>query len=94
MPNPDALGPASISIGTATSAFMGFLPKFSDVRRAEPDDEGMSKDIMLGQIAACAVAIGTGVIVSSLSGSPVPAVVSVLMSALLVWCYQNARKAV
>jgi hypothetical protein len=47
----------------------------------------------LGQIASCAVAIGTGVIVSSLTGSPVPAVVAVLMSAILVWCYASARKA-
>lgn len=94
MPNPEALGPASISIGTATSAFMGFLPKFSDVRRAEPDDEGMTKDIRLGQIAASSVAIGTGVIVSSITGSPVPAFVAVLMCVILVWCYQNARKAV
>lgn len=93
MANPDAVGPASISIGTATSAFMGFLPKFSDVRRADPGDEGMAKDLRLGQIAACSVAIGTGVIVSSLTGSPVAAVVSVLMSLILVWCYQNARKA-
>jgi len=92
MPNPEALGPASVSIGTATSAFMGFLPSFSEVRRADPKDEGMEKDIRLGQIAACSVAIGTGIIVSYLSGSSVPAVVSLLMSALLVWCYQNARK--
>lgn len=94
MPNPEALGPASISIGTATSAFMGFLPKFSDVRRADPKDDGMAKDIRLGQIAACAVAMGTGIIISSLSGSPVPALVAALMCALLVWCYENARKAV
>lgn len=94
MPNPESLGPASISIGTATSAFMGFLPKFSDVRRAEPDDEGMTKDLRLGQIAASSVAIGTGVIVSSITGSPVPAFVAVLMCAILIWCYQNARKAV
>jgi len=93
MANPDALGPASISLGTATSAFMGFCPSFSEVRRADPSDEGMTKDIRLGQVAASAVAIGTGIIVSYLSGSPVPAVVSFMMSALLVWCYQNARKA-
>lgn len=93
MPNPNALGPASISLGTATSAFMGFLPSFSEVRRSDPKDEGMAKDIRLGQIAASSVAIGTGIIVSYLSGSSVPAVVAVLMSALLVWCYQNARKA-
>lgn len=94
MANPEALGPASISLGTATSAFMGFLPKFSDIRRADPNDEGMRKDILLGQIAAVAVSVGTGVIVSSLTGSPVPALVAVLMSAILLACYQAAQKAV
>jgi hypothetical protein len=93
MANPDALGPASISIGTATSAFMGFLPKFSEVRRADPNDVGMAKDIRLGQIAACSVAMGTGVIVSSLTGSSVPAIVAGIMCLILVWCYANARKA-
>lgn len=93
MPSPESLGPAGISIGTTTSAFMAFLPSFTEVRRADPDDEGMEKDLKLGQIAACSVAIGTGIIVSYVSGSSVPAVVSVLMSALLIWCYQNARKA-
>lgn len=92
MPNPEALGPASITLGTATSAFMGFLPKFSDIRRAEPDDEGMKKDVWLGQVAAAAVAIGTGLIVSSLSGSPVPAFVAVLMTVVLAWCYQSAMR--
>lgn len=93
MPKPEALGPASISIGTATSAFMGFLPSFTEVRRSSPDDVGMQKDLRLGQIAATAVAVGTGIIVSYMSGSSVPVVVSILMSVLLIWCYQNARKA-
>ena len=94
MPNPEALGPASLSIGTATSAFMGFLPKFSDVRRADPGDEGMAKDIRLGEIAAVAVAMGTGLIVSSISGSPLPTVVAALMCILLVWCYESAKRTV
>lgn len=72
---------------------MGFLPKFSDIRRADPNDEGMTKDILLGQIAAVAVSVGTGVIVSSLTGSPIPALVSVLMCVILIACYQAARKA-
>lgn len=93
MPNPEMVGPASLSIGTATSAFMGFLPKFSDVRRADPDDAGMAKDIRLGIFAAVAVSVGTGVIVSSLSGSPVPTVTAAIMCAILVWCYGSARKA-
>lgn len=92
MPNPEAMGPASLSIGTATSAFMGFLPKFSDVRRADPNDEGMAKDIRLGEIAATAVAMGTGLIVSSITGSPLPTVVAALMCILLVWCYESAKR--
>jgi hypothetical protein len=94
MPNPEALGPASISVGTATSAFAGFMPRFSDIRRADPGDEGMRKDIRLGAIAATAVGMGTGIIVSSVSGSPVPTVVAAIMCLILVWCYGNAMKAV
>lgn len=86
-----ALGPASISLGSTTSAFIAFLPSFTEVRRAAPDDEGMTKDIHLGQIAAIAVSMGTAVIVSSLSGSPAPVVAAAIMSAVLVWCYRNAR---
>lgn len=93
MANPEALGPSSIALGTATSAFMGFLPKFSEIRRADPNDEGMNKDILLGQIAAVAVSVGTGVIVSSLTGSPIPAFVAVLMCVILLGCYNAARKA-
>lgn len=94
MPSPEAFGPASLAVGTATTAFMGFLPSFSEVRRADPDDEGMSKDIKLGQIAACAVGMGTGLIASTIVGSYIPFLVASLMCALLVWCYYSARKAV
>lgn len=87
------LGPASISLGSTTSAFIAFLPSFTEVRRAAPDDEGMTKDIRLGQIAAVAVAMGTAVIVSSLSGSPAPVVAAAVMCVVLILCYQNARKA-
>lgn len=94
MANPEGLGPASLSIGTATSAFIGFLPRFSDIRRADPGDDGMSKDVRLGEFAACAVAMGTGVIVSSITGSSLPTVVAAIMCAILVYCYESARKAV
>lgn len=93
MPNPEALGPASISIGTATSAFMGFLPSFSEIRRADANDESMAKDIRLGIVAAVTVAMGTGLIISNVSGSPVPAVAAGVMCLILAGCYQSARKA-
>jgi hypothetical protein len=94
MPYPDALGPSSIAISSATSAFIGFLPRFQDIRRAEPDDEGMRKDVQLGMVAAFAVSMGIGLIVSNATGSPYPAGVALLMCLILFGCYQAAFKAV
>jgi hypothetical protein len=94
MPYPEALGPSSIAISSATSAFMGFLPKFQDVRRAEANDDGMRKDIKLGMIAAVSVSMGIGIIVSNLTGSPYPAIVTFLMCLVLAGCYQAALRSV
>lgn len=92
MPYPDSLGPSSIAIGSATSAFMGFLPKFQDVRRAGADDEAMRKDLQLGLIAAFSVSLGVGLIISNATGSYYPAMVAVGMSAVLAGCYAAAMR--
>jgi hypothetical protein len=93
MANPDALGPASMALGTTTTVFMSFLPKFTDVSKADPGDTGMTKDIRLGEIASVTVAMGTGLIFSHFTGSPAPVVVSAVMCTVLILLYENARKA-
>lgn len=92
MPNPQALGPASIVMSNVTTAFIGFLPSFTEVRRAGTDDREMKKDLKLGIVAAVSLGVGTGIIVSNLTGSPVPVVVSIVVSAILIGCFQAAMR--
>jgi len=90
----DALGPATIAIGQSVGAFQFFLPRLSDVRKADVDtDPDMAGDVRLGEIAASALTLGIGIMVSSLSGSPYPAYVSVLMCLILICVYESALKA-
>lgn len=92
MPNPEALGPASLALGNTVNSFGVFLPKLTDVRRASQGDDSMRKDVRLGQIGAVSVAMGFGIIMSSLSGSPVPVYVSFFMSAVIIGLYEQAMR--
>lgn len=93
LPNPELLGPASLAVGQSVTAFSILLPKFSDIRRADPTvDNAMVADVRMGEIAAVTVGVGVGVIISSLSGSPVPAFVSVVMVGILIGVYESALR--
>lgn len=87
----DIMGPAALSISQGISAFQFFLPKLSDVRKADPaNDPDIVGDVRMGEIAAITLCVGVGAIVSSLSRSAIPAVVSALMAGILVCLYESA----
>lgn len=92
MANPEALGPASLALGNTVNSFGVFLPKLTEVRRAGPGDPTMERDVRLGQIGAVSVAMGFGIIMSSLSGNPIPVYVSFFMSAIIVGLYEKALR--
>lgn len=89
----DVFGPASLAAGQTISGFLAFLPRLSDVRKAnagaEPDIVG---DVRLGEVAASAMAIGVGVIASSLSGSPVPMYAAAFVAVILIAVYEIALR--
>lgn len=86
------LGAATIALGQSVGAFQFFLPRLSDVRKSTMDDADMVGDVRMGELAAGALCIGIGAMVSSLSGSPYPAMVSVAMTAILVCLYEAALR--
>jgi len=93
MQSGEVLGPATIAIGQSVGAFQFFLPRLSDVRKADVDtDPDMAGDVRLGEVAASALTLGIGIMVSSLSGSPYPAYVSVLMCFILICVYESALR--
>lgn len=88
--NPEIIGPTTLAITQSVGLFQGLLPKFTDVKKGSPNDQEFCTDVRMGEIAATALTVGIGVIVSGLTGSPVPAFISVLMCAILIVMYERA----
>ena len=94
MASAEMLGPASLAVSQGISVFLQFLPKLSDVRKADPiGDPSFVGDVRLGEVAATAVCVGVGLIASSLTGDPIPAFVAVAMSLTLIFIYESALRA-
>jgi flagellar basal body L-ring protein FlgH len=92
--DPAIVGPASLAISQGINSFSQFLPKLSDVRRANINDNpDVAADVRMGEIAAVTLTVGVGAIVSSLTGSSAPAVVSVLVAGTLVCVYEATLRA-
>ena len=94
MPVPnEALGPATLALTQTVGAFSFFLPRLSDVRKADlvhnPDMVG---DVRMGEVAAAALCLGIGAIVSSMSGSSAPVTVSLVMTLILICVYESALR--
>lgn len=87
---PEILGPTTLAITQSVGLFSMLLPKFTDVKNGNPHDPEFATDVHIGEIAASSLTIGIGVIVSGLTGSPVPAFVALLMCAILISLYERA----
>jgi hypothetical protein len=83
-----SLGAASIAIGQTVVAYQVFLPRLSEVRRA--DDEYMRSDVLLGQFAAGSVSVMVGFLLTQMSGSRTPLIVSLFLAVLIAAIYQYA----
>lgn len=90
-PNPNIFGPATLCISQSIGAFTTFLPNFTEVRKADPtDNPDVVNDVRMGEVAAVTLALGVGAVASSLTGSPVPAVVALVTCIVLITLYEAA----
>lgn len=88
------VGVAAIALTQSYAQFQAFMPKLSDIRKADYDnDSDMVGDVRIGEVAALIGSLGVGIIVSSLSGNPLPAYVSVAVSLLLIALYESVLRA-
>lgn len=88
--DPNALSASTLSLGQTVVAYQFFMPRLSEVRRADPGDADMRTDVMLGQVAAGALTIAVGVMLGVLSGSRLPVVVSMVIALVIAACYHYA----
>lgn len=88
------IGPTSMGLTQAISLFQGFLPKFSDIRKQNPtSNPDFVQDVRMGELAASLLTLGIGTIMSSLTGTPYPAIVAAITALGLVALYESALRA-
>lgn len=90
--NGAALAVSSIAIGQTVSAYQFFLPPLREVRQAGPDDQTMCRDVYVGQVAAGAVSIGVGMMLSFLTGSKLPAFISLFIALIIAGIYHYTMR--
>lgn len=91
--SPDVMGPATLTLGQSLSMFQVFMPKFTDIGQHTPgSDPNFEKDVRMAEVAASLVTLGIGAVTSSLSGSPVPSIVSVVCIVGLITLYESALR--
>jgi hypothetical protein len=93
MATPEMFGPAMLAVTQGLTSFHSFLPPISDIRKHNPQDNpDFAADVRMGELAAVTTTLGIGAIAASLTGSPVPAYTSILVSALLVALYESTLR--
>lgn len=86
--DPVTLSVTTMAISTSLAAFYQMLPPISEVRKRSSGEPEFAADVRMGEVVASAITIGIGGIASSLTGSPTPALVSVLFAVSLVAMYE------
>lgn len=90
MADPGALTASSVAIGQTVFAYSYFLPRLSEVRRADPGDPAMRGDVLLGQVAAGSVSLAVGGLVTWMTGSSIPVLTTLAVAGVIAVIYQYA----
>ncbi len=86
-------GPAAMAVTQGIGAFNIFLPRFTDVRRNNPQDNpDFAADVRTGEVAACVITMGVGCIASYFTGSPEPAITALFICVVLVALYESTLR--
>lgn len=85
-----AVAASTVALGQTVGAYQFFLPRLSDVRKADPADPSMRGDVVLGQIAAGSLALSIGMVFTILTGSRVPIFVAGIAAFVIAGVYHFA----
>jgi len=88
MADSGAVSAATISLGQTVVAYQFFLPRLDTVRNANPEE--IRGDVMLGQVAAGALSLSVGLLLSSMTGSHLPTFTALFIAVVIAAVYQYA----
>lgn len=75
--SPEMVGVITLALTQAVSVFNAFLPPLTEVRRSSIGDRTAYLDVRIGEVAASAMVIGIGAVLSTLVGNNRPMLVSI-----------------
>lgn len=82
-------GIAALAMTQTYAQFSTYMPRLSEVRRADPStDIDIVGDVRVGAIASVVGSLGVGVMVSAISGDKMPVYISLASSLILVTMYE------
>ena len=87
--------PASATLLVVTAsvtAFTALLPEFSEVRKATGQAD-LVNDVRMGEVAAFGMVTAIGLTATSLTKSPMPAMVGIISAVALVVMYESVLSA-
>jgi hypothetical protein len=84
------LGTSTLAISQSVIAFTAFLPNFVEVGKS--DKKAIEGQVRLGETAAVVIALSIGALLSWLSQSPFPFMISSVMSFVLISLYEVALR--
>lgn len=87
-----ALSVSSVAVGQTVGAYQFLMPRLAEVRQAGAEDVAMARDVYIGQVAAAALSIGVGMMLTVLTGSKLPVVVSVFVALIIGGMYHYALR--
>ena len=71
------------------SAFKSFLPSLAEVRRGDSETK---IDVRIGEIAACAITLTVGVLISTLENTATPVAIAVAICVVMVAIYETVLR--
>lgn len=92
MADTGGIGLSAVALGQTTFAYSYFLPPLREVRKAAVSDPDIRGDVLLGQIAAGALSLSVGVLLSWMTGSAYPVYTTLFIAVVIAVVYQYALR--
>lgn len=90
--NSDQASATLLSVTQSVAVFTTLLPPLSEVRKSRGNADTVN-DVRMGELAASALVVSIGLMASTMTNSPVPAMVAILSAAGLIVMYESVLSA-
>ena len=90
--SPELISLAMLALTQSVTVFHQFLPPLTEIKHYDKSNRMESSDVRLGEFASVALTVGIGAVMSTLSGTTEPLMISVIAAAGLVAIYEYALK--